>query len=150
MAKTRNTTRRKCNPQSSLQVRQSAMKSKETTAKSHGRKQKPNLEKNKGKAAKEKLSRTKISQEADASSADEFEIGSQEAEESEEDESASDDNSESNNPKNMGPGDDPLYGVKRHYPSKPRDETRLELHVDMDCHISQTVSHFLNPWISIW
>ncbi|KAK9911698.1 hypothetical protein M0R45_035593 [Rubus argutus] len=135
MAKTRNTTQHKCNPQSSLQVRQSAMKSKETTAKSCRRK--PIQEKKKGKAAKEKLSRTKISEEANALSADEFEIGSQEAEESEEDEYASDDNLESNNPKNLGPSDNPLYGVKRHYPSKPRDETRLKLHVDIDCHISQ-------------
>ncbi|KAK9902442.1 hypothetical protein M0R45_001681 [Rubus argutus] len=136
MEKTRNTTQHNCNAQSSLQVRQSAMKLKENTAKSCRRK--PNQDKKKGKAVKEKLSRTKISEEANALSADEFETGSQEAEESEEDEYASDDNLESNNPKNLGPGDDPHYGVKRHYPSKPQDETRLELHVDIDCHISQT------------
>lgn len=100
-------------------------------------------------AAKRKLSRTKISQEENASS-DEFEIGSQEADESEEQECGPDDELESNNPKNMGPGDDPLYGVKRHCPSKPRDETRLDLHVDIDCHISQTVNYFLSPWIPIW
>ncbi|KAK9929410.1 hypothetical protein M0R45_026512 [Rubus argutus] len=100
MAKTRNTTQRNCNPQSSLQVRQSCHEIKRDY--SEILQKETQSGKKKGKAVKEKLSRTKISEEANALSADEFETGSQEAEESEEDEYASDDNLESNNPQKFG------------------------------------------------